>query len=126
MEEIKITEYEYKDDPDLGELYMILNGDTTRSGTLWPVDDERYFLLKVNRETSKIVGAVIFHANDWFAEIADAFQRKDLNHPDVRFFMEHKLREFAQQLHHEMQANRKITEQASADSPKETHVAPTR
>jgi hypothetical protein len=42
-----------------------------------------------------LVGAVIFHARDWFSEISRAFANQDLNNPDVRFFLEKKLESVA-------------------------------
>ena len=48
--------------------------------------------MKITAESDEIVGATIFYADNWFAALAAAFARRDLDHPDVRFFFEQKIK----------------------------------
>ncbi len=86
MEPLNITHIEIDNDPDLGELYMLINADQPLPAVSWLVDDERNFYFRVHPETNQVVGAMALFANDWFTELAEAFRTHDLNHPDVRLF----------------------------------------
>ena len=52
--------------------------------------------MKITAESDEIVGATIFYADNWFAALAAAFARRDLDHPDVRFFFEQKIKVLAE------------------------------
>lgn len=98
MESLKITHLEMDTDPDSGELYVLINTEEPQPAVSWLVDDERDLYLRTDPTTGDIVGASALFANAWFDEIAEAFRRHDLNHPDVRFFLEKKINELAERL----------------------------
>ena len=109
MEEMKITRYDhYIDGEDFDRLDFLLNGHSFKTlAYMDPVDDQHALHLRIDAETEAVIGAMILWANDWLAELADAFKRRDLNHPDVRFFFEQKIRALTEQ----WQAERaKVTE----------------
>ncbi len=99
MEALKITDFYFFPDPDISELYLQINSDKPLPATSELVNDEmgkRYAVyLRVEPDTDKIVGATIMYADNLFQELARAFANKDLNHPDVRFFLEKKLEAYA-------------------------------
>lgn len=99
MEKIKITDFYFYQDPDLSELDLFINTDEPASAMSLPVNDdtgEQYDVyLRVDPETYRIVGATIMYSDNLFQELAQAFANKDLNHPDVRFFLEKKLEAYA-------------------------------
>lgn len=103
MESLNITHVEFDDNPDLGELYMLINSNAPRPAVSYLVDDERNFYLRVAPDTGEVVGASVLFANDWFREIAEAFQRQDVNHPDVRFFLQEKINVLAKRLPQDIQ-----------------------
>jgi hypothetical protein len=98
MEPLNITHIEIDDNPDLGELYLLINSVEPKPAVSWLMDDQRNFYFRVDPETGKVVGAMVLFANDWFAEIAQAFQRHDVNHPEVRFFLQQLVNVLAQRL----------------------------
>ena len=122
MEPLNITHIEMDDNPDLGELYLLINSAEPMPAVSWLVDDQRNFHFRVDPETGKVVGAMVLFANDWFAEIAQAFQRHDVNHPDVRFFLQQLVNVLAQRLTVEMQATERIP--THQDTPELTHTPP--
>lgn len=100
MEKIKITQFHFYDDPDLSELDLLLNVTEPQPATIIHTDQsdqESYRVdLRVNPETDQLVGATILYSANLFQELAQAFASMDLNHPDVRFFLEKKLEQYAQ------------------------------
>ena len=100
MEKIRITKFEFTNDPDYSELFMWLNNEPPQSEYAVPVNDETdepyYVHMDVNPETHKIVSAFVIHADNLFEDLGRAFASKDLNHPDVRFFLEKKLELYAE------------------------------
>lgn len=108
MESLNITHLEIDNDPDLGELYMLINTDQPQPAVSWLVDDERNFYFRVNPDTGQVVGAMALFANDWFEEIADAFRRHDLEHPDVKFFLQQKVNALRERLDAEMRASKEM------------------
>lgn len=103
MEPLEITHVEMDNNPDLGELYMLVNTDEPRPAVSYLVDDERNFYLRVAPDTGEIVGASALFANDWFEEIAEAFRQHNINHPDVRFFLQQKINALTKRLPLEIQ-----------------------
>ena len=100
MEKIKITDFYFYDDPDLSELDVFINTDKPPMGISIPVNDdagEQYDVyLNVDPDNHRIVSATIFYSANLFEELAQAFANKDLNNPNVRFFLEKKLEAYAQ------------------------------
>lgn len=92
MEKVIITYANHYHQDDFDELNLRLNDLTAQPTSGELVDDEHNAFLQVNPETREVVGATIVYANDWFAEIADAFQRGDLEHPAVKFFLQEKIK----------------------------------
>lgn len=105
-EPLKITNYEFGDE-DLGLLDLVINADQPLPAVSIPVNDEAdepyYVYLRVHPDTHRVVGATLFHVDNLFAELAQAFANKDLNNPDIRFFLEKKLECYAERLAHEKQ-----------------------
>ncbi len=99
MEEMKITQVFFDNDPDVSIIDLVLNEDKPMPAVSVPVNDdtdEKYDVyLRVAPGTGKIVGAMIMYSDNLFRELAQAFANKDLNHPDVRFFLEKKLEAYA-------------------------------
>jgi hypothetical protein len=94
MEKVTVTYFSHYRQDDFDELNIRINDLPAQPTSAELVDDEHNAFLQVNPETKEIVGATIMYANDWFKEIADAFQRGDLEHPEVKFFLEHKIKEW--------------------------------
>ncbi|MBI3914770.1 MAG: hypothetical protein HY327_11385 [Chloroflexi bacterium] len=119
METIKITHIEYDNDPDFDELFMRINTNEPQPSYAVPVNDdtdEHYDVyLDVHPETHQVVSAFIFYARNMFDDLARAFANKDLNHPDVRFFLEKKL---------ELYAERHAAEIVESDSTKTAAAKP--
>ena len=95
MEEIRIIDFDHFHSEDFDELDIRTKPKTGEEFSD-PVDDQPGFFLKIMAESDEIVGATIFYADNWFAALADAFARRDLNHPDVRFFFEQKIKVLAE------------------------------
>lgn len=93
MDKIRIVDQHYY--PESDELDLVINADAPRPAVSVLVDD--YFYLRVDPETSEIVGATIFNASEWFAELARVFASQSLDNPDVRLFLERKLESLALQ-----------------------------
>lgn len=91
MAQVKITYINHYRRDDFDELNVRINDLLAQTTTGEVADDEHNAFLQVNPETHEIVGATILYAQDWFAEIADAFQRADVSHPAVAFFLEQKI-----------------------------------
>lgn len=94
MEKIRISRMSHIRQDDFDELNIHLKDRVSESTVAEVADDEHNAFLQVNPESTQVVGATIIYADDWFTEIADAFQRGDGNHPDVKFFLEQKIREW--------------------------------
>jgi hypothetical protein len=92
MKDIVITSINHYHHDDFDELNLRFDDHPAQSTVAQVADDKHNVFLQVNPETQEIVGATIIYADDWFAEIADAFRRGDLNHPDVAFFMREKIK----------------------------------
>lgn len=90
-QELKITQFQTDQDSDVNELVLLINHTEPQPARNILVDDEHGIYLRRDPETDQVVGAVIFHAREWFERIAHAFANQDLNNPDVRFFLEKKL-----------------------------------
>ncbi len=100
MGKIKITDFHFYDDPDTAELDLFFNsGEAQATSNIHVNDDtqEPYYVdLRIALDTHQIVGATILHAENLFDELARAFANRDLNHPDVRLFLEKKLEQYAE------------------------------
>ncbi len=100
MEKIKITEFHLFPDPDLSELDLQFNDAGPQAASVVHVNQESaepYRIdFRINPETNELVGATILYSANLFQDLARAFAAMDLNHPDVRFFLEKKLEEYAQ------------------------------
>lgn len=96
----KITDWIPPPEEDLSELFLWLVPSKAKGGVAISVNDETqepyYVYLNLNEETNEIVSAFILHSNNMFDELARAFANMDLNHPDVRFFLEKKLELYAE------------------------------
>src|SRR5437868_268065 len=97
MDKIAITYVNHHRGDDFDELNVHLDNYASNPTFTAPVEDEHNFFLQVDATTNQVVGATILYADDWFQEIAAAFQRNDLNNPAVRFFLEKKLEQFMQE-----------------------------
>jgi hypothetical protein len=79
MESLISTKMEIDDNPDLGELYILVNTDKPKAAVSWLVDDERNFYLRRDPETGQVVGAVNVFAEQLKDEVRasadDAIQR---------------------------------------------------
>ena len=95
--ELKITQVQANRDPDVDELYLLINSDHPQSARNVLADDDHGIYLRLDLETDQIVGALVFHASEWFEQIARAFQNQDFGNREVRFFLEKKLEELARQ-----------------------------
>lgn len=97
---MKMTKVFFDNDPDVSILDLVINADKPMPAIHVPVNDdtdENYHVdLRVDPETNKIVGAMIMYSDNLFEELAQAFANKDLNNPNVRFFLEKKLEAYAQ------------------------------
>ena len=97
---MKVKDFFFFSDPDLAELDLFINTDKPHAAISIPVNDdtgENYDVyLRVDPETYKVVGATIMYSDRLFEELAKAFANKDLNNPNVRFFLEKKLEAYAQ------------------------------
>ena len=102
MNDLKITQWRLDGDDDFRELFVWLNCEPPQSSVMVPANDETtepyHVHIGVNPDTREIVTASILNANNFFDDLARAFASMDLNHPDVRFFLEKKLEQYAQ--HH--------------------------
>ncbi len=94
MAKVTITYVDHYHQDDFDELNLRINDEPAQPASGELVDDEHNAFLKVNPDTKKVVGATVVYADDWFAELADAFQKGDVNHPDVKFFLEQKIKEW--------------------------------
>lgn len=114
----KITDWILPSEQDLCELFLWLNDSKDRSGVAVPVNDETqepyYVHLNVEPESDEIVSAFILHANNMFQDLARAFASMDLNHPDVRFFLEKKLEQYAQRHRDELASEPETLEPQAA------------
>ena len=118
MEEIRIIDVDHYHNEDFDELTIRIKP-KTEPALCDIVDDERNFFLEVTAKSHEVVGATILEADHWFDELADAFQRRDLTHPDVRFFFEQKISVFAAQW-----AAEQHTETLAPPQPEPWRVAP--
>ena len=97
-ETVKITDVSFGD-KDLGLLDLVINVAKPQPAVSILVNDDSNahydIYLRVNPDSHRVVGATIFHADNLFAELAQAFANKDLDNPNVRFFLEKLLEQFA-------------------------------
>ena len=84
------------------------------------VDEDHDFFLWLADDTDEVRGAMVMEADHWFDEIAEAFARRDVNHPDVRFFLEQKIRVFAEHWEKERTAEKQAE---PSPAPKVTPAA---
>mgnify|MGYP001618224103 FL=1 len=96
MEEVRIIDVNLYHNDDFDELNIRIKPWVSPE-FVEPVDEEHGFFLKIRAVNDEVMGATILEADHWFDEIADAFKRRDLHHPDVCFFFEQKIRVFAAQ-----------------------------
>jgi hypothetical protein len=75
---------------------LLVNSDHPQPARNVLVDGDHGVYLRLDIETDQIVGAIIFHADEWFDDLARALANRDLNHPDMRFFLEKKLEFYAE------------------------------
>ncbi len=90
---MKIKDVFYNEETD--ELDLVINVDKPQPAISHLVEDD--FYLRINPETNKVVGAIIFNASLYFLELARAFAAKEFNDPNVRFFLERRVESFAQE-----------------------------
>lgn len=95
MEEIHIIDIDHWHWEDFDELNIRIKP-WSSDEYIDPVDDQANFFLQLTAETDEVTGATIFEADHWFVALADAFARRDLDHPDVRFFFEQKIKVLAE------------------------------
>lgn len=95
--ELEIHHFQAEKDRDADEVVISLYGDEPQSARNVLADDEHGIYLRYDLETERVVGALIFHPDDWFEKIAHAFVNQDLENPDVRFFLEKKIQALAKQ-----------------------------
>jgi hypothetical protein len=97
-EPIKITAVSFGD-KDFGLLDVVINVSKPQPAVSILVNDDSNMhydiYLRVDPNSQRVVGATIFHADKLFAELAQAFANKDLGNPNVRFFLEKLLEQFA-------------------------------
>ena len=118
MEEMRITHIDHYQKEDFDELNLLVNDHSSQHSDMDPVDGEHNVYLRIDNRTDEIAGLMIVYANDWFNELADAFQRHDLDHPDVRFFLEQKITAWAERWAAERQRSESVP--GSADDETET------
>lgn len=95
MEQVKIHALDHYQDDDFDELTIQFQ-DAPSSATYAVVaDDENNIFLNKDVGTDEVVGATIVYARDWFRKLAQAFADVNLDDPDVRLFLEQKLRALA-------------------------------
>ncbi|MDL1895178.1 hypothetical protein FBQ82_02820 [Anaerolineae bacterium CFX7] len=118
MEKIKITQFHLFPDPDISELDLQLNGAETQAASVVHVNDETsepyHVDFRINPETNELVGATILYSANLFQDLARAFASMDLNHPDVRFFLEKKLEQYAERHHDELTSEPETLEPQAA------------
>lgn len=90
METLKITNVIYNEDAD--ELDLVINADKPQPAISHLVEDD--FYLRIDPESNQVVGATIFNASHYFGQLALAFASKAFDDPNVRFFLEHRIRSF--------------------------------
>src|SRR5262249_35657862 len=103
MEQVKITSVDHFRDDDFDELIIRLDGDAAQNSVAEIADDLHNAYLQLDPNTNQVVGSTIVDEDDWFAEIAAAFQNKDMSNPDVRFFLEQKIKSWVLQHHTRLQ-----------------------
>ena len=118
MEEVKISYVSHYRHDDFDELTVRINDAPARPASSQLADDAHNVYLQIDAENQRVIGATILYADDWFEEIAQAFQRHDLDHPAVRFFFEQKIKSFAAQW-----AAEQRTETLAPTSPEPWRVA---
>jgi hypothetical protein len=91
METIKITKVFYNEDAD--ELDLVINVDKPQPAISHLVEDD--FYLRIDPDSNQVVGATIFNASHYFGQLALAFASKAFDDPNVRFFLEHRIKSFA-------------------------------
>lgn len=118
MNDLKITQWRIDGDDDFRELFVWLNSEPPQSSVMVPVNDETnepyHALIGLEPDSREIVTASILNANNFFADLARAFSSMDLNHPDVRFFLEKKLEQYAQRHRDELVPEAKALEPQAA------------
>ena len=92
---LKITQFEAPADSATDELVLVIDEDSPQPARNVLADDQHGIYLRRDLENEQVVGAVIFNAQEWFDQIAEAFAKQDVNNPDVRFFLEKKLESVA-------------------------------
>ena len=97
MDQVKISYVNHYHHDDFDELNIRINDCPARPAISQAIDDKHNFFLQVDAESKQVIGATILYGDDWFDELAEAFKRRDLNHPDARFFFEQKIKAFAEQ-----------------------------
>ncbi len=95
--ELEIQKMHADSDADANELIITINDDDQHAARNVLADDEHGIYLRYDLETERIIGALIFHPDEWFEKIARAFATQDLENPDVRFFLKKKIEQLAQQ-----------------------------
>lgn len=93
--ELEIQQIHADKDTDADELIITLNSDEPHAARNVLADDEHGIYLRYDLETERVVGALIFHPDEWFEKIARAFVNQDMENPDVRFFLAKKIEQLA-------------------------------
>ena len=131
MEEVKISYVSHYHHDDFDELNVRINDAPARPASSQLADDAHNVYLQIDAENQRVLGATILYADDWFEEIAQAFQRHDLDHPAVRFFLEQQVQALAQRWAAQRQApvadhsdNGVVANASLTQPPTEPHTTP--
>lgn len=108
MEKVKITNVDHFHSDDFDELNIRVDDNLTQNSVAEIADDDHNAYLQLDPGANTVIGATILYADDWFAEIANAFQNKDLSNPNVRFFLEQKINSWIQERQSRQQTELKI------------------
>lgn len=105
MEEIdqfqfSISRWSLDSSPDFKQLVLWFSATSTLATTSIPVNDETrepyHAYLGLNEDTGEIITGFVLDADHLFDDVAQAFAKRDLNHPDVRFLLERKFELYAE------------------------------
>lgn len=97
MEQVKITDINHYLQEDFDELNIRIDNVKPASTFAEIADDAHNFFLQIDAESQEVVGATILYADDWFKRIGEAFQRGDVDDPEVRFFLEQKIQLYSRE-----------------------------
>ncbi len=105
--QFRISRWILDTDPDFKELVMWFSASSALPTTSIPVNDETsepyHAYLSINEDTNEVITGFVLGADNLFDDIARAFANRDLNHPDVRFFLEKKFELYAERHRDELE-----------------------